>query len=188
MSHKTFHPIRSYIDLRRKGLVASGALMANCHRIRTWLRPLAKLLLSTAVIPATVMANPQALPLPDPLQHARFYAWGWVGTPPEQSAEERSARTLAKTWSAHQLVQALPQANTEGKLYVLCIIRRLHPSHYSGALREAGLQADAPVSVFTGSVLQTLPAGQLIDQLERSRCEPLTWPNASSTISPAPLP
>ncbi|ALV07692.1 hypothetical protein [Roseateles depolymerans] len=162
--------------------------MTDGHAIRRWLRQLAMLLLSAAVIPATAAAEPQAPPLPEPLLHARFYAWGWVGTPAEQSSEERAARSLAKTWPAHQLVQALPQANAEGKLYMLCIIRRLHPSRYAGALREAGLPPDAPVSVFAGSVLQTLPARQLIDQLERSRCEPLTWPEARSAASAATRP
>ncbi|WAC73815.1 hypothetical protein OU995_03500 [Roseateles sp. SL47] len=162
--------------------------MANFPPIRRWLRQLAISVLSAAVVPAIAAALPQAPSLPEPLLHARFYAWGWVGTPAEQSPEERAARKLAKAWPAQQLVQALPQANAEGKLYILCIIRRLHPSQYSSALREAGLAPDATVSVFAGSVLQTLPARQLVDQLERSRCEPLTWPDSGPPSASAARP
>lgn len=173
--------------LARLPLVAGSSLaMSVMPALSKWLTSLALLALSAPS--ATAAAIPPTSPLPDALVHARFYAWGWVGTPAEQSAEEQAARTVARTWPVDQLVQALPLANAEGKLYVLCIIRRLHPSHYPGALRDAGLAPDTTVSVFAGSVLQTLPARQLIDQLERSRCEPLTWPDSGPPSASAARP
>lgn len=155
--------------------------MTGCRRIGVLLLQWLIGVQAVAADAAHAAATPQTPALLEALAQARFYSWGWVGTPPGPSSEEQAARAVAKSWSAEQLVQALPRANAEGKLYLLCVIRRLHPKAYAGALRDSGLSADTPVSVFTGTVLQTVPARPLIEQLERSRCEPLAWSRDGAT-------
>lgn len=118
-------------------------------------------------------ASPQALP--ESLTQARFYAWGMVGTPGAISVEESSARELAKSWSADRIARVIAEANPEGRLYLLCILRRNDPSAYAVAKAKAGFEAEQQVSVFAGNVLRKVPVSDVTRQIEASACEPLSW-------------
>ncbi|OWQ91902.1 hypothetical protein CDN99_05915 [Roseateles aquatilis] len=99
-----------------------------------------------------------------------------VGTPGAISEEENAARKVFRDWSRNEVFRALPTANPEGKLYLLCVVRRRFPDRYAEAKALAGLAQDQQVSVFSGSVLRKVLASDLIGQFERSACEPLSWP------------
>jgi len=99
-----------------------------------------------------------------------------VGTPGQISEEELAARIVAKEWSSGQVVASILHANLEGRIYLLCIMQRKFPSDYARAKSLAGLSAGQRVSIFSGSVLRKVDAGDLIRQLEASHCAPLGWP------------
>ncbi len=126
--------------------------------------------------PITSAATPDSALLPAALAHANVYTWGLVGTPGAISSEEAAARELARHWNAAQLLAALPAASVEGRLYLLCIVNRLHPARYAQAKQAADLSPTQQASIFSGSVLRRVPAQDVIQQFERSRCEPLAWP------------
>lgn len=109
------------------------------------------------------------------LAQARFYAWGMVGTPGAVSPEEMSARDLATRWSGAQIARAIDAANPEGRLYLLCVLRRQHPTLYPKARSQAAFTSDQQVSVFSGNVLQKVPVDQVLRQIEAGNCEPLSW-------------
>lgn len=113
--------------------------------------------------------------LPAALANARFYAWGMVGTPGQISIEEMSARGVARKWSLQNIRYRLLEANIEGRLYLLCVVRRNYPDEYQELKNISGIRLGQKVTVFSGSVLQNVDAGALMEQFERSRCEPLGW-------------
>ena len=131
--------------------------------------------LGTSISGAAV-AGEAPVELPAAIAHARFYAWGVVGTPGQISEEEQAARAIARDWSSQKLVASIPQANAEGRLYLLCVLRRKFPTDYPKAKSLAGFSAGQRVSIFSGSVLQKVEAEDLIRQLEASHCAPLGWP------------
>jgi hypothetical protein len=120
-------------------------------------------------------SSPKSSMLPESLTQARFYAWGMVGTPGAVSVEESSARELAKGWSPDRIARVMADANPEGQLYLLCILRRNDPSAYAVAKAKAGFKADQQVSVFAGNVLRKVPVSEVTNQIEANACEPLSW-------------
>lgn len=69
----------------------------------------------------------------------------------------------------------MSDANAEGRLYLLCVLRRNFPASYESAKVQAGFAADQKISVFSGNVLRKVLVSDVVRQIEASACEPLSW-------------
>lgn len=109
------------------------------------------------------------------VQDATYYSWGAVGTPAVESAGELAARALARDYSPEDVAKLIPAARPEGKLYLLCVLRKIAPRDYAKAKARAGLSNETKVSTFTGNVLTSESASAVLHQIETSNCGALNW-------------
>ena len=109
------------------------------------------------------------------VQDATYYSWGAVGTPAVESAGELAARSLARNHSSADVIKLIPDAKPEGKLYLLCVLRKIGPQDYAKAKALAGFTKETKVSTFSGNVLTSESAFEVLRQIETSNCSALSW-------------
>lgn len=109
------------------------------------------------------------------IQNATHYSWGAVGTPATESAGEMAARTLARDSPPDEVMRLIPAARPEGKLYLLCVMRKIAPRDYAKAKAIAALTNKTRVSTFAGNVLTSESAFAVLLQIEASNCGALNW-------------
>lgn len=109
------------------------------------------------------------------VQNATYYSWGAVGTPAVESSGELAARVLARDHSPGEVIKLIPDARPEGKLYLLCIMRKIAPQDYAKAKALAGFTNETKVSTFTGNVLTLESASAVLQQIETSNCGAMKW-------------
>lgn len=135
------------------------------------LRGIAQLVMVAASGAALANGNATA----EAVQNASYYSWGAVGTPAVESAGELAARALARDFLPADLVKLIPAARPEGKLYLLCVLRKIAPRDYGKAKALAALTNETRVSTFTGNVMTTESASAVLLQIEASNCGALSW-------------
>lgn len=109
------------------------------------------------------------------VQNASYYSWGAVGTPAVESLAELAARALARNFLSADVIKLIPAARPEGKLYLLCVLRKIAPRDYGKAKALAALTNETRVSTFTGNVMTTESASAVLLQIEASNCGALSW-------------
>lgn len=109
------------------------------------------------------------------IQNATQYSWGAVGTPAAESAGELAARELARGFSPADVIKLIPAARPEGKLYLLCVLRKIAPRDYAKAKALAAFTNESRVSTFTGNVLTSESASAVLLQIEATNCGALNW-------------
>lgn len=112
----------------------------------------------------------------DVVSAAEKYSWGKVGVPANSSKEELAAREIYKLGNAMQVYEMLDKANDEGKMYLLCILKKKNQEKYAKAV-TAIKNKNELISVFSGDVLQKIPMSNVIKQISDHSCDPLDWPN-----------
>ncbi|MDB5851709.1 MAG: hypothetical protein JWP29_5461, partial [Rhodoferax sp.] len=106
---------------------------------------------------------------------AKTYAWGLVGTPAKVTDTELAARMLFQKATPGDLSQAIGTASNEGKMYLLCIIKRTDDKLFTKLTANNKFDQER-ISSFHGDVLKTTDAQRIVDQIKKSNCDPLGWP------------
>jgi hypothetical protein len=108
----------------------------------------------------------------DDVKTASAYSWGLVGTPSTQSSAEKAARVLFKNASDEVIYEVANNATLEGKMYVLCLMKRRGSSFYAQVKNSIDVK-NSQVTVFSGSVLSKAPTEVIIGQIEKFNCDHL---------------
>lgn len=108
------------------------------------------------------------------IQLAQRYSWGIVGSPPEYTKTEIAIRILYDELTPTELYSTAKDASIEGKIYLLCALKRKKTKLYEKLKSEIQTQ-ELDVTTFSGSILSKEPASSIISQIDKFNCDPLNY-------------
>ena len=80
-----------------------------------------------------------------------------------------------RDYSSADVIELISDVKPERKLYLLCVLRKIGPQDYAKSKALAGLTKETEVSTFSGNVLTSESAFEVLRQIETSNCSALSW-------------